>query len=402
MTKKIRILFMAHFASELSNTLVIFVLSVILYQQTGSALIISYLWICYVTASIISHIIMGPIIDKVNRKYVMLLSEWGRALVFIVLLLLFYYGYVNTLIIISSAFFVGFLEPLFHPSCLSYISKMVKRENLKKINSRLEIIAQIGTIAGPGIGGVLVSMTNEYYTLGFMILMLIISGVFVSMLPDNSSDVEVQKKWIEDLIVGWRFFIDQKILVWLGVLILTVNTAFGAIQPLFLPYINEVLNKGDFEYGLTNTVIACGMITGSLIVSIKFLKNKTRIAMLSSLALSGMTFILMGLNDIFYLFLTGTFFNGVFVSIFNINNTYLYQTLIPHNLVGRVFAIRGLVAITGLPIGAFIGGILTELIQINLVFIIMGLTIIIPSILFLFLNPLFNINELDIPKGEKG
>lgn len=104
MTKKIRILFMAHFASELSNTLVIFVLSVILYQQTGSALIISYLWICYVTASIISHIIMGPIIDKVNRKYVMLLSEWGRALVFIVLLILFYYGYVNTLIIISSAF----------------------------------------------------------------------------------------------------------------------------------------------------------------------------------------------------------------------------------------------------------------------------------------------------------
>lgn len=392
---------LSQFASEMANTLVIFVLSIIIYKETGSKALISYLWISYVLGSIISHLLMGPLIDRINRKIIMLLSEWGRGIVFLALIGISFNDSINPLLLIFSALCVGFLEPMFHPACMSYVSIMVDKSNLKKMNSKLEIIAQTATIAGPGIGGILVSLTNELYTLVFITIILFISGLLVLRLPNNKNDEIENSRWIDELLEGFSFYKQQKVFLLLAMLIFCVNIAFGAIQPLLLPFIEEVLDKGEFEFGLANSAIAIGMILGSLLVNIKVLKINTRITMLVSLAFSGFMMTLMGLSEIFYLFIIFVLLDGLFTSLFNINNTYLYQVITPEKLIGRVFAVRGLVAILGLPIGAFIGGMLSQIISLKMVFLIMSVLIIVPCLVSLTLPALKKIDSIDSRENTK-
>lgn len=384
-------LLVSNFASEMSNTVVIFVLSIILFNETGSESLLAFLWFFYYLSSIISHFLMGPVIDRVNKKIIMLTSEWGRALVFIFITMLSFRDNLTFEFIMVAASLAGFLEPMFYPASVSYVLKLVDKQRFKITNSQLETLSQIASIIGPVIGGLLVFILNETYTLIFIVIILIISGLFVLKLPPNinKSMDRVNTKWSEELITGFNFIRNQKLIIWLSLLIFCVNTAFGTIQPLFLPFVTLELNGSEFDYGLVNSLIAAGMIVGSLLINLKFLKGNTKVIMLGALTSSGVMMLSMGLSEILILFITFVFLDGLFTSLFNINNTYLYQILTPEHLIGRVFTIKGLISILGLLFGTFLGGILSEFLPIRLIFIIMSFVIIIPCAISFF-NPEFN------------
>lgn len=69
--------------SELGGQFGTFCMSILVYQLTGSTLALGSMWILYYLTSLILQLIIGPFIDRWSRKWVMVLTQWSRGLIFI-------------------------------------------------------------------------------------------------------------------------------------------------------------------------------------------------------------------------------------------------------------------------------------------------------------------------------
>lgn len=390
-----KILYFSQFTSEISNTLLIFILSILIYDMTGAVKPISILWTLYICASIFSHLLMGGLVDRINRKVIMMLSEFGRGVVFLLLYVFVFNDNLNVHIIYLSVVFIGMLEPLFHPACMSYVVDLFDESEIQKANANLEIIAQSATIAGPGIGGFLLTLLDKDIVIALITINLFVSGVLVSRLKNNYPLNSSDKNVFREISEGFIFFKSKKIFIYIGILIFLFNMSFGMIQPLLLPYIDYKFKLGEFEYGVINTTIAIGMILGAYIIKKDLLGRVSLVnMMIISLILSGLCILFMGINGYFIVFVILFMLYGIFISIFNINNTYLYQTNIDEKILGRVFAIRGLIAIIGLPIGYIMNTLLINHMAMEKVFMIAGVIIFFSGVIIF--NKIKNINQEEV------
>ncbi|WP_368502642.1 MFS transporter (plasmid) [Alkalihalophilus sp. As8PL] len=366
-------------SSGLGNTFSVFIMSWLLFDLTGSIFSMGSLWFVYVTSMIICHIISGPFLDKYNKKYIMIFSEWTKAIIFLLPLIALLTGNLTQEILYLVVILLGFIEPVFRPSCMSYIPTILEKKLLLKANSILESIVQIMMVIGPSLGGILIGIFDVEIVITTLIVILILSGLFLTAIPNEKKSVISHKSsWLTDFKEGVSFFKDNKLFLWLAGLIFFVNIGAGATQPLLLPFVLNELNGSSFQYGIMSSGVAFGMLFGSLILSNFKRINNLKLFMLGSLALSGVFLMMIGVMNSFYLAFICIVLYGLFIVIFNINNTTLYQLKVPENIRGRVFLARGLLARIGIPVGAIVGSIIAEFLGFKLLFLILGLITIIP------------------------
>lgn len=395
-------LWFAQFASGLGNTFSVFILSWILYSLTNSASIIGLFWFIFMVSSLLSQLISGPFLDKINYKMVMIFSNLGRSITFIAPIIFIYLGNLNQTLLFIIAILIGFLEPIFRPASMAMVAKMVDKELLLKANSLLEGTMQITMLIGPILGGVLVSIASPISVLIILVFSLFISSVLLMFIPSNKVKIITDKpskfNWLTDFREGLSFYKTNTLFLWLGVIIFATNFSAGAIQPLLLPYVIEHLGGSSFEYGLMTSAIALGMILGSFISGIIIKDTALKNYMLGSLLLGGATIIGLGFSSTFSVALIFVMFNGFFIIIFNVNNTTLYQKKVPADLRGRVFSIRLLLSKISLPFGAAMSGLLIQTMDYHLLFVLLGFISIFPVVIAWFL-PAFaqlNVTEKDI------
>src|SRR5690606_10498263 len=169
---------------------------------------------------------------------------------------------------------------------------------------------------------------------------------------------------------GLRFFKMYPMLLGTGLLIMVGNFAYGAIEPLFLPYVSEVLDGSPVQFGLLTSAFSLGMLSGSLWMSLRSEPQNRRLYMIVSNGVAGCAILVMGVVHWFVIaFLMGSV-SGVCAIVFNVLNTTLYQRFVPKKMRGRVFTVRILLAQSAITFAALLGGALEELWGIALLFVV--------------------------------
>jgi MFS family permease len=329
----------------------------------------------------------------------MIFSEWMKAIIFLLPLISLLNGSLTAEILYIVVILLGLIEPLFRPACMSYLTSIVKSNNLLKANATLESLLQIMMVIGPSLGGVMIGILEPQTIIIILISLLVFSGIMLLFVPkENRTWAGVEKNtWFSEFKEGLYFFKQNKLFLWIAGLIFFVNFGSGATQPMLLPFVLEELNGNSLQYGLISSGVAFGMLLGSLIVSSFEKVGSLKFIMLGALTLSGIFLMLIGSVSEFYLAFTCILLYGLFIVVFNINNTTLYQQRVPDNIRGRVFLVRGLLARIGIPIGAVTGAFIAEIIGFRYLFILLGLITIIPCIIAWNL-PSFN--QLNSHAGE--
>ncbi|USL45551.1 MFS transporter [Priestia megaterium] len=390
--KSFMFIWIAYITSGLGSTFSIFIMGWVAYHLKGSAVTVGNLWFFYFLSSIISQIICGPYIDRVNKKNIMIFSELVRAIVYFFFALSMYQDSLTTNIIYTFAIIVGLVEPLFSPSSNSYIAETIQEKDLQKANSILQTTKQSTRMLGPLLAGLIVSMTEPLYVLIFLIVILGLSSINLLFLPNLNLNKSHKAGWGKEFIEGLMFYKKNPFFLTMGILLFIINFSAGAVQPMLLPYVFDYLKGTSFHYGLINSGTAFGMLIGAFFMTISNESKKLKLIMFSSIIIGGLSLSLLGISfNIFSSFLFITIY-GLCASIFNINNTILYQKRVPTNLRGRVFTVRGLLANAGVPLGALVIGHVVGYIKINHVFLLLGLAIVIPCCIALFL-PSLNYRE---------
>lgn len=380
--------------SQLGSSILGFMLMLSILFKTDSSLKFSYVVILSSVCSIIFSPFSGVIIDKYNKKIVMILSQVISILS--LLLYLIYYLNIKEISVISISILIIFLnlsDSIFSTGILSSAVYIVNNEEeLSKYNGLQQSIDSLCSLLGPIIAGILFSIASIDTFIIFEIAMEIIAILFFLNINFRKNAIIEQDNEVENnknsysILNSVKYMLKKSKLSSLILGMFLMNFLLSALT-IGLPVImNEYFEKNTTALGIIQSSIPLGMIiSGIVFVYIKINPNNLKITIISWLFCS-ILLIFIGLDLL--LFRNNIFIFSVFLIIVNLFLgisltagkipilTYSQKTINPH-YQGRVFSILDVLIQVSIPLGILIYGFLFEFFNAINIFITTGIFVLI-------------------------
>ncbi len=380
--------------SQLGSSILGFMLMLSILFKTDSSLKFSYVVILSSVCSIIFSPFSGVIIDKYNKKIVMILSQVISILS--LLLYLIYYLNIEEISVISISILIIFLnlsDSIFSTGILSSAVYIVNNEEeLSKYNGLQQTIDSLCSLLGPIIAGILFSIASIDIFIIFEIAMEIIAVLFFLNINFRKNAIIEQDNEVENnknsysILNSVKYMLKKSKLSSLILGMFLMNFLLSALT-IGLPVImNEYFEKNTTALGIIQSSIPLGMIiSGIVFVYIKINPSNLKITIISWLFCS-ILLIFIGLDLL--LFRNNIFIFSVFLIIVNLFLgisltagkipilTYSQKTINPH-YQGRVFSILDVLIQVSIPLGILIYGFLFEFFNAINIFITTGIFVLI-------------------------
>lgn len=360
--------------SELGGAFGTFCCSILIFQLTGSTLALGSMWLLYFVPSLILQLFIGPFIDRWSRKWIMVCSQWTRGIVFIIPIVAMLADGIEVWHIYTVQIIIGLVTPMYVPANHAITATIVSEQQLKSANAYIDGTVRLMTFLSPALAGVVIEFIGVSFTLILVSSLLIVSGFTLLFIQEKRFSSRVRKTWLAEFREGISFCFTQRIIVWLGVFLAFVQFGVGVTMVTTLPYIIEELGGTYAEYGYFMAGFPIGYILGAILVT-KISYKSRRFLMLGSLFIGGTTFIALCFNHSIPFAIITEIIGGIVMAIFSVHNTTICQQAIPNHLMGKVFSVRLLIIRGAMPLGVFIGGILSEIYGVRPIYLMIGLII---------------------------
>ncbi|MFK4426414.1 MFS transporter [Bacillus sp. RC51] len=358
--------------------------SILVYELTGSKTALSSMWLLYLIPSLILQLISGPFIDKWSRKWIMIFSQWMRASVFLLPLAMLVTSSIEVWHIYVVQIIVGLITPLYTPASQAITPTVVNKEQLQDANAYIDGMTRLMMFLAPVIGGIVIKFIGIELTLSFVCMCLFISGGLLLFIKEKRVQQELRKTWLEQFLHGFTYFFTKPVIVWLGIFLTFVQFGVGVTMVTNLPYIKDELSAGYAEYGYFMAGFPLGYVVGSMLVG-KVKYRSRRLLMLGGLFVGGLTYISLGLNNSIIIAIVIEVIAGICISFFNVHNTTICQQTVPNNMIGKVFSVRLFFIRSAMPLGVLLGGILSEMWGVRVLYFIIGSIICVTSLIGILL-----------------
>ena len=314
------------------------------YQDTGTitqfALTILFMYLPKVIISPFA----GVLVDRWNRRSAMIMSDLGTGLVTISILTLVWTNnlavwHIYLALIVSSS-----LNAFQQPAYTAAISQLVPPENLSRANGMVQASFAIAKIASPAIAGLLLNyfglktiLSIDIITFSIAVITLI-SVKFPDFKRFNRKRRKVIEQVVTDAIAGWNYIVLRPGLVRLVCFIAISYFTMGMIEVVLWPLLYQP--ESTEQLGFVLSVGGCGMLAGSVLMSLwSGPKNRVK-AIICFVGLQGLIVFIGGLK-ISPAILAGGIFGYLFSQPIIVScNQAIWQTKVPSRLQGRVFALQ--------------------------------------------------------------
>lgn len=347
--------------SLFGSALVQFALVWWLTLETGSATILAVAMIAAIVPQVAFGPFAGALVDRLNRKKVMIYADMSIALATLVPAILFWQDLVEVwhLMVVLLVRSGG---AAFHwPAFMASTSLMVPKDQLARVNGMNQSIAGLSGIGAPALGAVLLAVAPMQGILAVDIVtaMIAISTIVMVTIPQPVTARQTERKSLlretrdgMTFIRGW-----PGALAVLGVGML-INFIFTPTESLLPILTVKHFEGGAPEFAAFQVSIGIGMILGGVVLGVwGGFKRKMTTAVLG-LALSGPSMALLGIAsaDMILIALVGIFAVGFCISMTNASIMAVMQSAIPPEMQGRVFALVGSGAMAMTPLGLAVAG----------------------------------------------
>ena len=377
--------------SNLGDGLYQITLPLLAAQLTRSPSLIAMLGVMLTLPWLIFALQAGSIVDRFDRRTVMLWVNGGRLLLLLGLTLAVMTGYASLPMLYVAALLLGIGETLMDTALTSIVPSVVSKDRLTRANARITAAQTVtNTFIGPPLAGFLAGIGFAYAT-GSSTLMYLVAG-FALLLMRGTFGVPSQKDTKTDRS-GWRHLTEGLRFLWKDRLIrdLTLFTAsmnlfwagWGALIVLYAVSPGP-MGLSEFEYGIFLTAMAIGGLLGSLVCE----RLQKSLGTRNALALDFVgTILLVGVPALTTNPLAvgaAAFFAGLGATVWVILVSSIRQRLVPGELLGRVYSASRFVSWGIGPVGAILAGFVAEVWGIRTMFGIGGILSV--GLLLLFLS----------------
>ena len=325
---------------------------------------------------ILFSLVGGVFADRLDRKRLLLYSQYIQMVCAFVLTALFATHAVRVWHILTLSFVVGVGQSFGGPAYSALLPTLVEPEDLANAISMNSIQFNLARIAGPTLGGLAYTLfgatwcfaLNGVSYFAVIISLLVIKVQFVA--PKTRMSV------LNSMQEGIRFIRDREGLAPLVVLAFC-TTLFGFSLTGFLPVIVQtIFHRGPGTYELLLVFSGAGSICGALVVAaMEKLKGQGRLAVLALFAL-GMTTAGFAVSKWIPVSCVLIFVAGAAVMASASLMLSLVQLIIADSMRGRVMSVYNLAFRAGMPLGALILGRLIPILGVSAALAGFGLSLV--------------------------
>jgi len=410
--------------SIIGSGLTSFALGVYVYQITGSATSLGLVLLANSLPRLLFAPVAGALVDRWDRRWMMILSDTGAGLSTLVIWLLLATGKLQVwhiyLTAAASSFFGIFQEPAYRAAT----TLLVPREHYGRAAGLVQLGSAIGQIISPILAGFLVVAIQiqgviliDFATYIFAILTL----AFIRIpRPEITAEGEAGRgSLLREAGYGWTYLKERSGLLGLLILFAFVNFSLGFFSALFTPLILS-FSTADV-LGSILSVSGIGMVIGSIVMSAWGGAKRKVNSLMGAIFLGGLTFSLLGTRANPWLIGATAFGFLVIVPIANGSSQAIWQVKVAPDVQGRVFATRSMIATVATPLAYILAGPLADKVfeplmaadgalarsigaiigvgpgrGIGLIFIIMGLLVTLATVVG-YLHPRIRLVEDELP-----
>jgi DHA3 family macrolide efflux protein-like MFS transporter len=265
------ILWMGQAVSLLGSQLVQFALIWWLTQETGSATVLAVASLVGLLPRVVLGPFIGALVDRWNRKHIMLVADSLIALVTIVLAFLFLSGEVR----IWQIYMIMFVRSVgggFHgPAMTASTSLMVPKKHLSRIQGLNQMLnGGLNIISGP-LGAVLLDLMPIEGILGVDVITALFAIVplffiFVPQPESNQAHIgKVSTVW-QDVRVGFRYMMGWTGLMIIAMMAVVINMLFTPAFSLLPLLVREHFGGEAIQLGAIESTFGIGVVVGGLLL----------------------------------------------------------------------------------------------------------------------------------------
>lgn len=367
-------LWAGHGISTFGDMITFIAIPMIVYNITGSKTALSLSVLVRVIPVLLIGPFAGALVDRWNRKNIMIWSDLLRAMLTLALIL------TPDKYLLSAIYVVVFLKSLigifFNPAFNSSIPAIIKREDLMSANSVFGVSAYILQFVSPLAGGALITLFGPRIVLMIDMISFIVSAAAVYFIaipehPESMRKLVTPGLLIRDILDGLKFMFNSKTLT--IIMITTMITQFGQgfISPLWLPYVIEGLHGTQEHYSRLVAMQGLGSVIGTtLILMLGIKKSKSYKQFYSFFTLmTGVTIFMQITTMNFNIFIIWGTLVGVFISGMGITNQTIMQHAAKQEVLGRVSSTMNIVNQGFMAFAVAIAGIMGDRLTTRTLFI---------------------------------
>ncbi len=356
-------IFGGQFVSLMGSGLTAFVLSIWVLKHTHSVTQYTLTIVFAGLPAILLAPFAGALVDRWDRRRVLFWCNLGPALTVAVYALLLWRGQLQVWHIYVGVVFNSVFNTFQWPAYIAAIAMLAEQKDLGRVNGVLETGEAVVSIAAPPIAGFIM------YTLGIgnilvidFITFLLAAGVLMTVAiprPAESEEAAARKGSIwREAGFGWTFIRQRpgllRLLMFFAVINLVVSMAGVAILPMVLAFANEA------KVGTVMSLVGVGMLLGGLLMSATGGPKRRIYGVLGGWAVLSVCFVLVGIRPNLWLVSAGVLLWYMALPLMNSSSQAIWQSKTPHDVQGRVFAMRRMLAQFTVPIGDFSAGPLAD------------------------------------------
>lgn len=360
------LVWLGQIVSVLATNMTGFGITIWVFEKTHSATALSLAQVFFITPFLIISPFAGAMVDRYNRKLMMMLSDLGAGLATVGLLVLQSQGRLEVWHLYAANLIMGTFNAFQWPAYSAAISTMVSKEHYGRANGMMSLVEMGPGILSPLLAGALlpvIGLTGIMLIDGITFVLAIgaLLAVHVPQPLRTEEGRKAQGNILKEAVYGFRYIFARPSLLGLQLVFLGGNLFIGLALAVFAPMILARTGSDERVFGLVQSVGAVGGILGGVAMSTwGGFRRRVHGVLLGWILASTLGGILLGLGRDLWLWAPGAFMGFFFVPIINGSNQAIWQAKVAPDLQGRVFAARRLIAWITNPLTPLIAGPLAD------------------------------------------
>ena len=349
--------------STIGSGLTSFALGVWVYQETGSTTLFAMNMLAYAIPNLVVSPFAGALVDRWDRRKVMIMSDTGAGLVTLAVAGLLLTGNLEVwhifLATAVSATFTTFQWPAYSATT----TLLVPKEQLGRAGGMVQIGEAVSQLIAPAAAGALFVTTGlqGVVLIDFVTYLVAVTTLALVRFPEPVSTEEGERgkgSLLSEAVYGWRYIVSRSGLFGLLLIFAAFNFLNSLTNPLIAPLVLDMSSPDILGY--LASIVGIGMLVGTLVMSAWGGPKRRIHGVLFFLFLAGLFTVGFGISSSLTVMAISGFFLMLVLPVINGSSQAIWQSKVAPDVQGRVFAVRRMIAWSIMPIAYVLAGPLND------------------------------------------
>ena len=343
-----------------------FALTIWAYHETGSATTLALVAFFSFGPVVLLSPVAGALVDRWNRKLVVMISDLAAGTTTIMLLLLYITGNLQIWHLYVMGALAGAFESFQFPAFSAAMTMMLRKEQYGRANGMMSVADAASGIVAPILAGILLTLIGIGGVMMIDVITFIfaVTAVLVTYIPQPATTdvgVEAQGNLWQESLFGFRYIWARPSLLGMQMMFFLANFFGGYSWVLLAPLLLARTGNNELLLGTVQSALGIGGLLGGIALSLWGGPRRKVHGVLMGMVLSSLlgSFVL-GIGQSLNVWLVGAFFTMFFMPVLNGSNQAIWQAKVAPDVQGRVFATRRLIAQITAPLAMLTAGPLAD------------------------------------------